>query len=207
MDLKMNEIAAIQDQSISSAEKDQIQFYDDFRQSYKMAQILSTAKIIPENYQNSISDCMVAIDMACRMHIPVLMVMQSMYVVKGKPVWSGQACIAFIRNKFQKVQISMFGEIGTDSRGCQVIAVDTDGTILEGTPVTMAMAREEGWISNKKWKNMPEQMLKYRAASFFARAYCPEILMGTQVEGEVEDSTSQKATSAPDPFAEGQAKC
>ena len=47
-------------------------------------------------------------------------------------------------------------------------------------------------MSNKKWKTMPEQMLAYRAAAFFARLYCPEVLMGCQVEGEAEDITPDK---------------
>ena len=50
---------------------------------------------------------------------------------------------------------------------------------------------------------MPELMLAYRAAAFFARVYCPEILMGVQVEGEVEDSERPQPQKAPDPFAEG----
>lgn len=69
--------------------------------------------------------------------------------------------------------------------------------MLEGTTVTMSMAKAEGWYSKKdkygnetsKWQTMPEQMLAYRAASFFARVHCPETLMGVQVEGEVEDSS------------------
>ena len=36
---------------------------------------------------------------------------------------------------------------------------------------------------------MPEQMLMYRAASFFARTYCPEVLMGFSTADEVEDIT------------------
>lgn len=51
----------------------------------------------------------------------------------------------------------------------------------------MKMAAAEGWMSNPKWKNMPEQMLFYRAAAFFARMYCPSELLGAIVEGEPED--------------------
>ena len=63
----------------------------------------------------------------------------------------------------------------------------------------MAMAKSEGWLSNPKWKSMPEQMLAYRAAAFFARVYCPEVLMGVSAEGEIEDSEI-KVEKAPDPF-------
>ena len=63
---------------------------------------------------------------------------------------------------------------------------------IQGTEITIAMAKAEGWMQNTKWRNMPQQMLAYRAASFFARVYCPNTLMGCQVEGEVEDCEPQR---------------
>lgn len=161
----------------------------DFRQYFKMASELCKADIIPQAYKGKVADTAIAIDMANRMGVSLMMVMQSMYVVKGKPSWSGQACLSFIRAKFTDVKVIYVGAKGTDDRGCYVKATDKDGDVLEGTTVTMAMAKAEGWTSNSKWRNMPEQMLAYRAASFFARVHCPETLMGVQVEGEVEDSS------------------
>jgi hypothetical protein len=63
------------------------------------------------------------------------------------------------------------------------------GKLVKGTEITLKMAQDEGWStkSGSKWKTMPEQMLKYRAASFFARTECPEALMGFQTADEVED--------------------
>lgn len=161
----------------------------DFRQYFKMASELCKADIIPQAYKGKVADTAIAIDMANRMGVSPMMVMQSMYVVKGKPSWSGQACLSFIRAKFTDVKVIYVGAKGTDDRGCYVKATDKDGDVLEGTTVTMSMAKAEGWTSNSKWRNMPEQMLAYRAASFFARVHCPETLMGVQVEGEVEDSS------------------
>lgn len=161
----------------------------DFRQYFKMASELCKADIIPQAYKGKVADTAIAIDMANRMGVSPMMVMQSMYVVKGKPSWSGQACLSFIRAKFTDVKVICVGAKGTDDRGCYIKATDKDGDVLEGTTVTMSMAKAEGWTSNSKWRNMPEQMLAYRAASFFARVHCPETLMGVQVEGEVEDSS------------------
>lgn len=161
----------------------------DFRQYFKMASELCKADIIPQAYKGKVADTAIAIDMANRMGVSPMMVMQSMYVVKGKPSWSGQACLSFIRAKFTDVKVIYVGTKGTDDRGCYVKATDKDGDVLEGTTVTMSMAKAEGWTSNSKWRNMPEQMLAYRAASFFSRVHCPETLMGVQVEGEVEDSS------------------
>ena len=44
----------------------------------------------------------------------------------------------------------------------------------------MEMAIKEGWYtkSGSKWQTMPRLMLQYRAASFWQRAYAPEISMG-----------------------------
>ena len=174
----------------------QHKFIDDFRECYKLAATFCKSSIIPQNYQNKVEDTAIAIDMANRMGVSPMMVMQNLYVVKGKPSWSGQACMTFIRNKYKKVKTIYVGEKGQDNRGCYIKAIDEDGDVLEGTTVTIAMAKAEGWYSKKdkygnetsKWATMPEQMLAYRAAAFFARVHCPEVLMGVQVEGEVEDS-------------------
>ena len=60
---------------------------------------------------------------------------------------------------------------------------------LVGSRVTLAMAKDEGWStkSGSKWKTMPEQMMMYRAAAFFVRAYAPEISMGLQTADELAD--------------------
>ena len=161
--------------------------------AYKLAVTMCKANIIPQAYQNKPEDCMIAIDMASRMGVSPLMVMQSLYVVKGKPSWSGQACMSFIQANpnFRNVIPKYVGEIGTDSRGCYISAEKvSDGTEIKGVCVTIAMAKAEGWISNRKWINMPDLMLAYRASAFFARVYCPSILMGVSVEGEIEDITA-----------------
>ncbi len=175
-------------------------FIESFRESYKLASVLAKSSLVPQQYQGKTEDCALAIDMAERMGVSPLMVMQSLYVVKGKPSWSGQACMSFIKAKYGDAQPVYTGQRGTDTRGCFVRVIKPDGEVIEGTEVTIAMAKSEGWMSNSKWKNMPEQMLAYRAAAFFARVYCPEILMGVSVEGEVEDMQPSRPQKAPDPF-------
>jgi len=129
------------------------------------------------------------------MGVSPLMVMQNLYVVKGKPSWSGQACMSFIKARYANVLPIYVGNKGTDDRGCYIRAELPDGTKIEGTTVTIKMAKLEGWYnkSGSKWQTMPEQMLAYRAAAFFARVFCPESLMGIQVEGEVSDSEPSKS--------------
>ena len=161
-----------------------------FNQLARAAQMLSQTQIIPQTYQGKPQDCFVAIEMATRMGVSPMVVMQNMYVVKGKPSWAGQACMMLINScgKFRDVKHVYTGEKGTDNRGCYITATRvSDGEKIDGAEVTINMAKAEGWLSNPKWKNMPELMLAYRASAFFARVHCPEALMGVQVAEEVYD--------------------
>lgn len=183
-------------------------FIESFRESYKLASVFAKSSLVPQQYQGKTEDCAIAVDMAERMGVTPLMVMQNLYVVKGKPSWSGQACMSFIKAKYGDAEPVYTGQRGTDTRGCFVRVTKPDGEVIEGAEVTIGMAKAEGWYSKKdkygketsKWQTMPELMLAYRAAAFFARVYCPEILMGVQVEGEVEDMERPQPQKAPDPF-------
>ena len=166
-----------------------------FDQLLRAANMLSQTSIIPATYQGKPQDCFVALEMATRMGVSPLVVMQNMYVVKGKPAWAGQACTMFINScgKFTQVKHVYTGEKGTDSRGCYVTATRiSDGIQVSGVEVTLAMAKAEGWTANTKWRTMPELMLAYRASAFFARVHCPEALMGVQLADEIYDADANK---------------
>ena len=166
-----------------------------FDQLLRAANMLSQTSIIPATYQGEPQDCFVALEMATRMGVSPLVVMQNMYVVKGKPAWAGQACTMFINScgKFTQVKHVYTGEKGTDSRGCYVTATRiSDGIQVNGVEVTIAMAKAEGWTANTKWRNMPELMLAYRASAFFARVHCPEALMGVQLADEIYDTETSR---------------
>lgn len=62
--------------------------------------------------------------------------------------------------------------------------------LLESSKISIEMAVKEGWYTKNgsKWQTMPEQMLKYRASSFFGRIYAPEILMGLRSAEEEQDT-------------------
>lgn len=170
-----------------------------FNQTARQASMLAKSSIVPQNYQGKPEDCFLAICIARRLKAEPWTVMQNLNVVRGRPSWSGQACMSMIRSsgEYRNVELNYTGTKGTDSRGCYVTAERVrDGKTIEGTEVTIAMAKAEGWLSNTKWKTMPEQMLGYRAAAFFARLYCPETMMGFQTAEEVEDVTPKPKNTA-----------
>lgn len=176
-----------------------------FKEIYDIGKMFASSALVPQAYQGKAMDCTIAVDMANRMGISPMMVMQNLYVVKGKPSWSGQACMTLIggSGKFKHIKHVYVGEPNTDTWGCYVQAVRIDdGETVKGSLITISMAKAEGWTNNKKWINMPELMLAYRAAAFFARVHIPNALMGVAIEGEVEDITKSDRIKTTDPFTE-----
>lgn len=182
-----------------------------YQDLYDIAKMWATSKMIPSNYQDKPVECAIAIDMANRMNVSPLMVMQNLYVVQGKPQWSGQACTSLISGsgKFRNVRHVYVGERNTDEWGCYVEAERiSNGEIVKGALVDIAMAKAERWYSKKdkygnetsKWQTMPELMLAYRASAFFARVHIPEALMGVYVEGEVEDISKPERVETAEPL-------
>jgi hypothetical protein len=179
-----------------------------FKELFDIGKMFASSSLVPQAYQGKPMDCTIAVDMANRMGVSPMMVMQNLYVVKGKPSWSGQACTSLINGsgQFKNVHHVYTGEKGTDNRGCYVEAIRIDnGKVVRGTEVTMEMAKIEGWLSNSKWKSMPEQMLAYRASAFFARVHIPNALMGMQLAEEVIDiSKPAEKIAAQDPFTKSE---
>lgn len=165
---------------------------ENFKEIYDIGKMFASSTLVPQAYQKQPMDCTIAVDMANRMGISPMMVMQNLYIVRGKPSWSGQACTALIEGsgKFKNLRHVYTGEKGTDTWGCYVEAVRIEnGEVVRGAEVTIAMAKAEDWVNKtgSKWKTMPELMLAYRASAFFARVHIPNALMGVAVEGEVHD--------------------
>jgi hypothetical protein len=63
------------------------------------------------------------------------------------------------------------------------------GEELKGERITLEMAKKEGWSTKNgsKWLTMPGQMLRYRAASFWSRAYASDMSLGMYTQDEVRD--------------------
>jgi len=160
------------------------------------AKLLADSDIVPKEYQGKPHNCIIAIEMAERLGMPAMQVMQSLHIIHGRPSWSSTFLIATVNacGRFTPLRFQMRKNEQGEGIACRAIATDkASGDVLEGPVVTLDMAREEGWAtkSGSKWKTMPELMLRYRAASFWARLNAPEISMGLHTEEEVFDAESK----------------
>jgi hypothetical protein len=163
-----------------------------FEHAQRVARALSESNLIPQTYQKNIPNTMIAMEMAHRIGASPIMVMQNLHIIQGKPSWSSPFLIASINScgKYDSLKFNVTGK--GDTLSCFAYTTDKGGNELVGPAVTMEMAKAEGWLSKtgSKWKTMPELMIRYRAAAFFSRLYCPEIGMGMHTVEEVQDFTT-----------------
>ncbi len=166
---------------------------ESFGLAMQMADALARSTIVPKSYQGNPSNCLIAIEMASRINTSPMMVMQNLYIVNGTPAWSSQWIIAMINNS-KRYKTELKFDMEYDQYGkpasCMAWAEDYNGNKVVGPRITMQMADAEGWIrkNGSKWNTMPEVMIRYRAASFFGRLNCPDMIMGIYSQEEVIDA-------------------
>lgn len=168
-----------------------------FEAAQRMAKALSSSSLVPENYRGNLPNALIAMELASRIGASVFMVMQNLDIIHGRPSWRAQFLIATVNSsgRFSPLRYRFEGEEGTDSWGCRAVAHDREtGEECVGSLITIGLAKAEGWYgkSGSKWKSIPEQMLRYRAAAFWTRVYCPELSMGMHTVDEVEDTEAYR---------------
>ena len=161
-----------------------------FSDMWKIATQYSKSDLVPENYKGKPQNVIIALGMAQKTGFDVYTIMNNLNIVKGKASWSGSFCRTLIEatGLYKDLDLVEVGERGKDTWGYYAQAVKkSDGKIVKGATVTIAMAQAENWTKNSKWKSMPELMLQYRAMAFFARVYASSAINGIQTVEEVED--------------------
>lgn len=162
---------------------------DAFDNAQRIAKSLASSSLVPQQFQGQqgYANCLVALEIAGRMNLSPLQVMQNLHIIHGRPSWSSQFIIALINGcgRFEPLQYKVTGK--GDDLACMCIAKEiSTGAELEGPTVTMAMAKAEGWATKggSKWRTMPDLMIRYRAASMWGRLYIPDLLVGISYSQE-----------------------
>ena len=174
-----------------------------FEHAQRVAKMLSSSTIVPEHFRNNIGNAMIALNLADRIKADPFMIMQSMYVVHGRPGLEGKLVIALLNQsgRFDPVEFEEDEGIFAydpkfENHGVVAKARDRkSGVVLRGPKVTWKLVKAEGWLDKKdkngafisKWRTMSQMMFRYRAASFFVKTFCPEVIMGMQTKEEMED--------------------
>ena len=176
---------------------------DAWELAQRQAKALCTSSLVPKDYQgmSNMGNCLIALDMAYRIGANPMLVMQNLYVVHGRPGWSSTFLIASVNHcgRFSALRYEEEGAAGQDGYRVRAWATEkASNERLNGTWITWDMVKAEGWLNKagSKWKTMPEQMAKYRAAAFWQRTYAPEISMGLLTQEENVDIAPAQAVPA-----------
>ena len=189
-----------------------------FENAQRMAKALISSPLVPKEYQGdaNLGSAVIALELAQRMNMSPLMVMQNLDIIHGRPSWRSQMVIAAVNGcgRFSPLRYDLSEEgefeeveyvetawengqkrrrtvtVSIRDRSCFAYAFERrTGDRLDGPAVSMKMAVTEGWFgkNDSKWRSIPELMLRYRAASWWGRQYAPELLMGLPTADETRD--------------------
>jgi hypothetical protein len=168
-----------------------------FEMLQRQAKMFSSSSLVPKDFQGNIANCAIGINIAKRLGADPFMVLQNIDIIHGRPSFRATFLIAMVNaaGRFEPLQFRMEGDEGKPSRSCVAWTKSKpDGTPLEGPKITLEMAKAEGWSTKNgsKWLTMPELMLRYRAAAFFARLYAPDITLGMMTADEAVDIQQER---------------
>ena len=186
------EIATTEEKNLSVA----VQKFEYFQ---RRAGSLTKSGLTPPAFKE-IANALIAVELAHRMGLEPIFVAQNLNIIHGRPSWSSQFIIAQINGSGRFSEPLQYRTTGTgDEKTCIAWTVSKKGEVVEGPPVSIAMAKKEGWYqkTGSKWQSMPDLMLTYRAATFFGRVHCPDLLMGIKADDEVRDVVDVKSEVAP----------
>jgi|GEM_PF-2296541 len=175
-----------------------------FEQLQRVAKLLSASELVPDHFRGNMPNCFIALQLAMRWDMDPFMVMQNIYIVHGKPGLEAKLTIALM-NKLGpfKGPIQWEFEGKGENRKCTAYATHRETEERCAATVTWDMVKKEGWLSKKgsKWATMPDQMFQYRTATFLARLYAPEVMMGLRTADELGDIGPKSNTTRKAPLA------
>lgn len=158
-----------------------------FEHLWRVAKAFSMSTMVPAAYQGKPENCMIALMYSEQLGEPAMLVFQEMAPINGRPSTSARFAISRA-NKSGLLQ----GPITWKSKGQSDALEVTASAVLRETgevvtaTVTMREAQADGWTRNSKYKSIPEQMLRWRAATRLINLYLPEVLFGLGVREETE---------------------
>ncbi len=176
-----------------------------FEHAQRVANMLYGSKMWPEHIK-TVGDALITLDLAERLGVHPVMLAQTIYIIHGKPGLEGKLIASLINNsgKYSEPLHYEFSGTGYEPSneyqevdgqkgdyGCRAISIDKrSGKEVRGPKITWDLVRAEGWYNKNrsKWPTMPELMFMYRAASWFCKIHCPEVMLGMSSVEELKDA-------------------
>lgn len=121
-----------------------------------------------------------------------LQAIDGMHIISSKVTMAAQSMVALVKNSGAA---NYFKCVHTDAESATWETLRKDDPTGEAVRATFTIeqAKKRGYTNKKNWKEMPENMLRWRAASELARLEYPEIIMGLYTSEEMIDHSRPQA--------------
>lgn len=93
-----------------------------FEAMQRCAKPYAESDIVPKAYRGNLGNCIIALDLAHRMNLPAIVIMQNLYVVNGTPSWSSKFLVASINScgrftnlRYRKRNLGPLGKVKYNS--------------------------------------------------------------------------------------------
>lgn len=168
---------------------------NDLDQAMRYAQVMAMADILPTDLRNKAANVLLIILYGQQLKIPPAIAIQTIYVVKGRPVMSGKLLLSKVREAGHRASVLEHtdtsctvkitrgdtGEEHTETYTLDDAVAAKLVSLKEGKPYARSKSGEA-----LPWETWTKRMLLWRAAGFCADFICPEVRMGFAIEGEMD---------------------
>ena len=150
----------------------------------KLAEIMSTGKLLPAHLQGKPGDCLMVIEQAIRWGMSPFAVAQATSVIQGQLMFEGKLVAAAIH-----ASGVLSGRLSFDFAG----QGDSRKVIVKGTLRGEAAPREvevilkDARTNNQLWQKQPDQQLVYHGTRVWARRHAPEVMLGVYSPDEMDE--------------------
>jgi hypothetical protein len=151
-----------------------------------MANVMATAKLVPQWFQKSPGDCMLVIRLGMLWDMDPFMLAQECFSINGKLMPSGKLAAAVINSRGRLAE-RLFYEYSGEGDGRTIKVVGRLAT--ESRPRDVEVRFKDARTANEQWKKQPDQQLMYSGARTWGRRHVPELLLGVTFVEEADAFT------------------
>jgi len=160
-------------------------FFSQLERAMRAAELIAKSDMIPKHFQGKPANVLLVIEHAARVGLAPMMMLQECYVVHGNLSHSGKLVKAMIDASGLYSSTSYVIETRDGKAYCRLQAVRArDGVIVDGPVVDVEALKRR---HKNKWDEIPDMMMRYRAAAYFMRSECPGVGLGLLTEDESEE--------------------
>jgi hypothetical protein len=167
----------------------------DMTAAIRLAEMMSTSRLVPAHLQKSPGDCLMVVELAMRFRMSPFAVAQCTSVIQGKMMLEGKLVAAAVNTAPGVLE----GRLAYDFSGVNdTRAVTVRGTMLgETEPREMTVTLREAKTSNALWTKQPDQQLVYFGTRAWARRHAPEVMLGVYSPEEFDQQPHRDTFAGP----------